>query len=1055
MKKSFLIFAFLFAVITANAQFSKPSGAVVISPYTMWRTPADSGIHIYQGSTNLYNSFLMKWDTVKRKGYFTNYKALLYRLISDTIRLKGTATVYDLLSKKDLSDSTDADGYTRRDRLAMSLALKEDKSNKVTSISGASTDIEYPSAKLLYDKLVLKAPALSGTQNYVSKFTSATAIGNSLIYDNGTGVGIGTILPKGGLDVANGWLVTRNGNPYTWNISSISTQYITSTYGAAINNEANGDINIYTAPSGTAGNTATLTARVTVKNTGGVGVEVTPTEKFSIGTTVAGTSVGSANINFIYSPVAGYVNTISNIFDGVNTGRQMLFTLTNQSGTNTVTPLILYGTGNATAVTSLTTPTAFFTAGAIAGYTWQCTSTATGAGAWANVTGAVYKGEVDGDDGKSGGGTALIDGTGTAGNYYACNDAGTYDYGNPNGNSITLAIGDQLYYNGTIWLKIPGAGSYTLPIATASLGGVITNSNISVNAGTGGMTVLTNANLTGHITSTGNATILGSFTSANLSTALTDETGSGVAVFSASPALTGYPTVTAASSAQLALINTNTAGIAAYRFYENANSIGAIQGMGSNTGTRSNNIEIYNTTATGGITFHFSNDAPSIVFDPNGTTYFSGVISTVATGTSTDWNAKQAALVSGTSLKTVGGVNLLGSGDVGIIGSAYGGTGNGFTKFSGATTSEKTYTLPDANETFPAHGAANNVMLSNGTIWTSAALGTGAYATIANYRRNNDHDSLSTLQEKAYASLTGKPTLGTASAQDVGYFATAAQANATHTGDVTGATALTIGAGKVTLAMQANMATASFIGRNTAGTGVPEVLSMATAKTMLGLGTAAYTASTAYEVPLTFSTGLNRTGNTITNTITNNNQLTNGAGYLTSLGTALVDADFPNNGLMVRTSAGAYGNVTDNSSSWNTAYGWGNHASAGYITGTPWTTTFTNDGTITAEYFIAHNFTLTASDSTLKRNIKPFNLFDFEKAGKIDFKKYTLKADTTNRQHYGAMAQIVEKQFPEMVYTDLKTGKKTVSYEELLIVKFAAMEEEIRLLKEEIKLLKK
>ncbi len=43
-----------------------------------------------------------------------------------------------------------------------------------------------------------------------------------------------------------------------------------------------------------------------------------------------------------------------------------------------------------------------------------------------------------------------------------------------------------------------------------------------------------------------------------------------------------------------------------------------------------------------------------------------------------DWstfNGKQAALVSGTNIKTVGGVTLLGSGDVGTIGVAYGGTG--------------------------------------------------------------------------------------------------------------------------------------------------------------------------------------------------------------------------------------------------------------------------------------------------------------------------------------------------------------------------------------------
>jgi hypothetical protein len=46
--------------------------------------------------------------------------------------------------------------------------------------------------------------------------------------------------------------------------------------------------------------------------------------------------------------------------------------------------------------------------------------------------------------------------------------------------------------------------------------------------------------------------------------------------------------------------------------------------------------------------------------------------------TSTDWNTfngKQAALVSGTSIKTVSGTSLLGSGDVGTISVAYGGTG--------------------------------------------------------------------------------------------------------------------------------------------------------------------------------------------------------------------------------------------------------------------------------------------------------------------------------------------------------------------------------------------
>ena len=59
------------------------------------------------------------------------------------------------------------------------------------------------------------------------------------------------------------------------------------------------------------------------------------------------------------------------------------------------------------------------------------------------------------------------------------------------------------------------------------------NQNTTGNAAT----VTTNANLTGAVTSSGNTASLGSFTSAQLLGALTDETGTGVAVFATSPTL--------------------------------------------------------------------------------------------------------------------------------------------------------------------------------------------------------------------------------------------------------------------------------------------------------------------------------------------------------------------------------------------------------------------------------------------------------------------------------------------------------------------------------------
>jgi hypothetical protein len=48
---------------------------------------------------------------------------------------------------------------------------------------------------------------ISGTTNYVSKFTSANTLGNSLLYDNGTSVGIGTTNPLSKLHVYNGYVI--------------------------------------------------------------------------------------------------------------------------------------------------------------------------------------------------------------------------------------------------------------------------------------------------------------------------------------------------------------------------------------------------------------------------------------------------------------------------------------------------------------------------------------------------------------------------------------------------------------------------------------------------------------------------------------------------------------------------------------------------------------------------------------------------------------------------------------------------------------------------------
>ena len=65
----------------------------------------------------------------------------------------------------------------------------------------------------------------SGTVNYLPKFTSTSVLGNSLIFDNGTNVGIGTNTPAAKLDIAAG---TGNENIRINSNDGVSTRYLSS-----------------------------------------------------------------------------------------------------------------------------------------------------------------------------------------------------------------------------------------------------------------------------------------------------------------------------------------------------------------------------------------------------------------------------------------------------------------------------------------------------------------------------------------------------------------------------------------------------------------------------------------------------------------------------------------------------------------------------------------------------------------------------------------------------------------------------------------------------------
>jgi hypothetical protein len=133
----------------------------------------------------------------------------------------------------------------------------------------------------------------SGTTNYVSKFTSSTAIGNSQIFDNGTSVGIGTTSPSNKVDifttnrtsltaVGSGLNVNYNGSTtgqfatlgFSWNssVGNNSTQWGMGMIGTNFVS-GNADVNFFTDG----------VERMRITSAGGVGIDYTaPAAKLAV-----------------------------------------------------------------------------------------------------------------------------------------------------------------------------------------------------------------------------------------------------------------------------------------------------------------------------------------------------------------------------------------------------------------------------------------------------------------------------------------------------------------------------------------------------------------------------------------------------------------------------------------------------------------------------------------------------------------------------------------------------------------------------------------------------
>ena len=212
-------------------------------------------------------------------------------------------------------------------------------------------------------------------------------------------------------------------------------------------------------------------------------------------------------------------------------------------------------------------------------------------------------------------------------------------------------------------------GTSTLEFKDAFFDGTVTSDafagpltgNVTGNADT----VTTNANLTGHVTSSGNAAVLGSFTSAQLKTALSDETGSGYAVFATSPTL-----VTPALGTPASGVMTNVSGTAASLTAGTA-TVATTVTITDNESTDEANAVIF--TAGGDL------DGGNLGLESDGTLNYnpsSGTLtSTTFVGALTGNASGTAATVTGgtqASITTVANVVEVGALDAGSITSNFG-----------------------------------------------------------------------------------------------------------------------------------------------------------------------------------------------------------------------------------------------------------------------------------------------------------------------------------------------------------------------------------------------
>lgn len=800
---------------------------------------------------------------------------------------------------------------------------------------------------------------------------------------------------------------------------------------------------------------------------------------------------------------------------------------------------------------SITSPTINLTSGATVGYFWQCTNATTGAGEWAAITsGLSYNGAWDANTNTP----TLANGIGTAGTYYHCTVSGTVDFGA--GNISFIEYVDDVAYNGTIWEKIPNAQYQLLTMTSSVLGGAKVGGSLQINsavldianADMGDITVSGTGASTGKIWTIDNGVVtLAKManmatasliyrrsagtgapevnTLAQLKTDLNIVAGTGTVTsvdMTVPTGLTigGNPITT---SGTLALSLTS-----GYHFLTSAqisawNALVTFPGFGTSHATAAygdhNHSGVYLTSETSHADVVVDGDFTSQGIMLRGAS--SGVYS-ILTNSSADWNTafgwgnwasnfgstigkicqgNDARLSDArTPLSHVHG-NITNAGAIGtttglpIITTTSGVlTVGSFGSSAGTFCVGNDSRLSDARVSNIAAGTSGNVMTSNGSVWTSAAIPNSHVATSV-----NTTTGLSIIGQQIFLATSNGSTIGALSAADWTTF-NAKQPLITTSSWIKmsyaeGQSGLIIGdysSGAYTLLYDGATGANLVAFPNKSGTvamlsDIPAITN-ATIRAAISLttngtsGASTYTEATGvFNIPvysggsggITSLNGLTGTSQTFAVGVTStapswSSATTTHTLHIPMASTALVTAGLLSkadydvfNGKQPQLNGTGFVKASGATISYdNSTYSVSTHSHSTYVVG-PASATDTavaiydgitgklikNSGvTINGSNVIsAANFQL--SDRRLKINIEPIS--DLDKFDKIDMCQFLMKDDETKRLRFGVIAQDIYKIAPELVYKDT-SGRLSVSYIDLLIGKIARMEEIIKELERRI-----